>query len=565
MPGDDQHQQPAKLAVRNERTQMKLRGILFVIASVAWAQHAGHSTEAPKGAAQLLPGMGKHVHPIQTSNPEAQKYFNQGLALIYGFNHEAAVQSFEKAAQLDPKAAMPWWGMAYALGTNYNMVMDAEQGKRAYAAIQKARELAKDGPEHERAYIEAMAKRYSNDSKADQPALEKVYSQAMGELARAYPDDLDAATMYAESMMNLNPWKLWSMDGKPAPGTLEIIDVLESVLRRDPDHPGANHYFIHAVEASPTPGRALPSAAKLRTLVPGAGHLVHMPGHIFIRVGDFESAAATNVLAAEADRKYLKMTGNTKGMYGAMYYTHNLHFIAYSRAEQGMPEEAIPQARLVYNNAKPFAEQMRFAEAYLAIPHYALLRTNRFEDVLKEPLPEEKYPLFRALAHYSRGVAFTLKGQAGEALTEQQAMRTYRDKVKLDEMLMVNKAGDLLAVADAALAARIFEAQGKREEGIAMWRQAVEAEDKLTYMEPPDWYYPVRESLGGALLRAGRADDAEKVFREGLNQHPRNARMLFGLREALKSQKREASVPWVDRELQSVWDKATIKLSLETL
>jgi tetratricopeptide (TPR) repeat protein len=366
-------------------------------------------------------------------------------------------------------------------------------------------------------------------------------------------------------MMNLNPWKLWSHDGKPAPGTLEIIDVLESVLRRDPDHPGANHYYIHAVEASPNPDRALPSAARLRTLVPGAGHLVHMPGHIFLRVGDFKQAGDTNDVAAESDREYMRITGNTKGMYGAMYYTHNLHFIAYSRAEEGIPEKALPEARKVYANALPFAEGMRMAEAYLAIPHYTLLRTGQFDEVLKEPLPEEKLPLFRALAHYARGAAFALKGMAGEAVTEQRSMAAWRAKVRLDEMLQVNSAGDLLAVADAVLAARILEAEGKRDPAIAKWREAVSLEDKLTYMEPPDWYYPTRESLGGALLRAGRFLEAEKVFREGLRKTPRNARLLFGLRESLKRQRREAGIPWVQRELDTVWSNATVRLSAATL
>ncbi|MDQ3754628.1 MAG: hypothetical protein M3371_07850, partial [Acidobacteriota bacterium] len=303
--------------------------LVMVIPIITFGQH-NHSANEMKPAA-LAPGMGEVYHPVSTDSDEAQQFFNQGLAYIYGFNHEEAVRSFRRAAELDPQLAMAQWGIALALGSNYNLQADAPQLREAYATVQKALALAAKASEHERAYIGALSKRYSNDPQADSQKLAVDYKSAMSELVRRYPDDLDAATLYAESMMNLRPWKLWTADGKPAEGTEEIVATLEGVLKRDPKHTGANHYYIHAIEASPHPERGLASAARLEKLAPAAGHLVHMPSHIYIRTGDYESAAQSNADAIVADRAYIEKSG-AQGVYPMMYYNHNIHFLAAAHA-----------------------------------------------------------------------------------------------------------------------------------------------------------------------------------------------------------------------------------------
>src|SRR5882724_3145634 len=311
---------------------------LLLLSVNTQAQHAHDPARDAKPAA-LTPGLGDVHHPVSTSNPEAQRFFDQGLALVYGFNHDEAVRSFKRAAELDPQLAMAFWGVALALGPNINMPVDAEHEQAAYEAVQKAMSLAAKASDAERAYIDALARRYSNDPKADLQKLSVDYKNAMSDVSRRFPDDLDAATLYAESIMDLRPWQFWSRDGKPAEGTAEMVGVLESVLRRDPQHTGANHYYIHAVEASPHPEWALPSAQRLKVLAPAAGHLVHMPAHIDIRAGNYEAAARSNAYAAEADREYFKVTGQV-GMYPMMYYSHNLHFLAVAHSMQGRYQDA---------------------------------------------------------------------------------------------------------------------------------------------------------------------------------------------------------------------------------
>src|SRR5712692_9095413 len=317
----------------------------LMLSTTTSAQHAHEASNDTKRPS-LMPGLGDVRHPVSTASSDAQRFFDQGLALVYGFNHAEAVRSFKHAAELDPQSAMAYWGIALALGPNINMDVDAEHEKGAYEAVQKAVSLAAKASEPERAYIQALAKRYSNDPRADLKKLAVNYRNAMADVVRRFPDDLDAATLYAESLMDLRPWQLWSSDGKPAEGTEELVAVLESVLRRNPGHTGANHYYIHAVEASPHPEWALPSAVRLKVLAPAAGHLVHMPAHIDIRTGDYEAAARSNAYAAEADRQYFTATGE-QGMYPMMYYSHNLHFLAVANSMQGR-----------YRDAKRAADQL---------------------------------------------------------------------------------------------------------------------------------------------------------------------------------------------------------------
>ncbi len=519
---------------------------------------------APAGPT-LIEGIGPLHHPIQTSSKEAQAWFDQGMSLVFAFNHEEAARSFERAAQLDPAAAMPYWGIAWAVGPNYNLDVDDPRAKQAFDAITKAQAIVANGPETEQAYIRAQALRYSNDPKADRAALARRYSQAMRELMRNYPDDLDAATLYAESLMNLRPWKLWTLDGKPAEDTLEIMSVLESVLARNPDHVGANHYYIHTVEASPNPGRALPSARRLENLVPAAGHLVHMPAHIYARTGDHASAAKANSAGAEADRVYLK-TAPPGGFYGMAYYSHNLHFLADSNMMQGRFADAKQAADDMTAALSPHVQMMPMGESMLTMKTSVLLRFGRYDDVLALPTPPSDQPVSTAWWHFARGVAFARTGKSDEAARERQALNDATAKVP-DSALFggtgLEPARGILSLAGGVLDAHLAAARGNRQESIALWRKVVAGGDRVAYDEPPVWFYPLRESLGAELLRAGNAAEAERVFREDLVKHPRNARALFGLRESLARQKKDST--WVELAFDAAWKQADVKLSVEGL
>ncbi len=519
---------------------------------------------APAKAAEILAGIGAYHRPISTANPLAQKFFDQGLTLIYGFNHDEAARSFERAAQLDPKAAMPWWGVALAWGPNYNQPPEPEREKVAWEAIGKAVALRDAAPQVESDYIDALLKRYSKDPEADRLKLARDYAAAMRELKNKYPDDLDAATLFAESLMNLNPWKLWSPDGKPAEGTEEIVATIESVLRRSPSHPGANHYYIHAVEASRNPERALPSAERLKTMVPAAGHLVHMPGHIYLRTGDFEGAAATNLTAAESDRQFIARTG-VQGMYRVMYYSHNLHFIAFARSMQGRYLESLRAARQLRDNVAPVAKEMIMAGPFMAIEYEVLARFHRWNEILNLKKPDAGLIAVIPFWHYARAAAHAGLNQPELAEAERKLLIDTASKVPADTPISVNLYSKVAEAAAAELEARIARAKKDTEGEIAAWRKAVAVQDGLSYDEPPAWYYPMRESLGGALLRAGRPAEAEQVFRKDLDLNPRNPRSLYGLIEALKAQDKKSSLAFVEREFRAVWKTTEFKLTPESL
>jgi tetratricopeptide (TPR) repeat protein len=527
------------------------------------AQHAHHET-GPNKPAELLEGLGKHTHPIATKSELAQKFFDQGLALIYGFNHDEAARLFARAGELDPQSPMPHWGIALALGPNYNMPPMPEREAKAWEAIEKAIELSKSAPAHEVDYVKALVKRYSRNPEDDRKQLAVDYKDAMKAVMEKYPDDLDAATFYAEAIMNLRPWQLWSLDGTPAEGTLEVLAVLENVLKRDPNHPGANHYYIHAVEASKNPERALPSAMRLGDIMPGAGHMVHMPSHIFLRVGDFERSAVVNEQASEVDRKYIEKSKAT-GIYPLMYYSHNLHFVSYVRMMQGRFADSMDYSRRLRKNVAGAIDDMPMLAPYGAFEWLMLTRFSKWKDVLNEPEPQEKAPLLHAFYRYSRGVAYAGLGQVPEAQAERERMEAIAKKIPEEEVTMVNKARDVVAIGLAELDARIARAKKDGAAEIAHFTEAVGLQDKLNYMEPPDWHHPVRESLGGALLRQGKAAEAEAVFRKDLEHNPRNGRSLFGLMEALKAQGKDVGADWVKREFQEAWQHAQTDLDIAQL
>src|SRR5262245_32764564 len=362
----------------------------------------------------LDPGLSAAHHAIQTTNPEAQKFFDQGLTLIYAFNHEEAVRSFQKASELDPGSPMPHWGIALALGPNINQDVDPEREKAAYEAAQRALGLTGRAHENERAYVAAIVTRYSNDPKADLKALAVRYRDAMRALVERYPDDLDAATLYAESLMDLHPWQLWSLSGAPTEGTLDIVRVLESVLARDANHVGANHYYIHATEASLTPERALDSARRLETLVPAAGHLVHMPAHTYMRTGNYAGAVKANALAADVDRKYISAAG-PNGFYPTMYYNHNLDFLASAAMMTGQFARASQAADELVKNVTPLLTDMAMVEPFAAKKLFVLLRFAKWDDALKLPMPDAKAPVVMTLFHFGRGVAHAALGAVADA------------------------------------------------------------------------------------------------------------------------------------------------------
>src|SRR6185369_5176167 len=392
--------------------------LLFPVAALGQHSHAPTTTPAPVA---LTSGLGDINHPVSTTNPEAQKFFNQGLAYIYAFNHEEAVRSFKRATELDPQLAMGYWGMALAFGSNYNVPADGPSLLTAYTNLQKALELAPKASEQDRAYINALSKRYSSDLRADQTQLAVAYKNAMGELSKRYPDDLDAATLYAESMMNLHPWKLWTLDGKPTEDTLEIVAVLEGVLRRNPNHTGANHYYIHAVEASTSADRALPSAERLGKIAPKAGHLVHMPSHVYIRTGDYSTAAQANVEAIAVDREYIPQTG-AQGLYPLMYYNHNIHFLASASAHKGRYADSIKAARELEASVAPHLKAMPMLEAFRPYPIVSLVRFGRWDDILKEPKPDEALKITTAFWHFARGSAYVATNQLENAVAEYNAL-----------------------------------------------------------------------------------------------------------------------------------------------
>jgi len=541
-------------------------GTLVLAFSVTVAAQHQHST-APSGdapAPRLMEGLGHYHHPIATTSPEAQKFFDQGLTLIYGFNHDEAIRSFEQAARLDPRSPMPHWGIAIALGENINSPIDPDRASRAYAELQQAQKLAANGSAVERAYVDALSTRYGSDPKADPKPLSKAYSAAMKDLSARYPDDLDAATLYAESLMNLKPWQLWSIDGTPAEGTLEIVRVLESVMARDPHHPGANHYYIHAVEASPAPERALPSAARLESLVPSAGHLVHMPAHIYIRTGDYKAAADRNEVAADVDRKYIEATKAT-GLYPMMYYTHNLDFIGAASDMAGVYAPAIKAAQQASEHVEPFEKDMPMVQAFLVKPFLIQLHFARWDDVLATPAPAADRLLQTAYWHYARAIAQAGKGDLAKADAELKALGEVRAKIPADFMIVGNTASKLAEIADHVATGRVAIAHGNHAAAVDALKQAVALQDTLQYDEPPAFHYPVRESLGAALLRAGKAADAETVFRDDLTRNRRNGRSLFGLWESLKAQHKDEAAELVRLQYEAAWKDADAKLSLETL
>jgi tetratricopeptide (TPR) repeat protein len=539
---------------------------VLVVSATGYSQQHAHSSESAGNAAPpLLDGLGHLHHPVTTSKPEAQRYFDQGLTLVYGFNYEEAARSFRYAAKPDPKCAMAWWGAALADGPNYNdQDIGAARRKSAYEASQKAASLAGGAKPSEQAFIHALAKRYSADPKADPKKLAVDYAAAMREVMRQNPSDSDAAVLFADAAMNLHPWQLWKHDGQPEEGTREIVDVLEGVLKRDPDHIGANHLYIHAVEASLQPDRALPSAKRLTGLAPGAGHLVHMPAHIYIRTGDYHGSSLANEQAVGIDQGYINKY-HVAGMYPMMYYTHNLHFLAVSSCFEGRFDEANRIATKVVTDVTPYAKESPMAESFLPTKTFVLIRFRQWEDLATAPEPDKDLRLLHAVWHFGRGMADTGFARLDKAAAERDALVSETKALPQNATWGFNSAHEVLGIAASMLEANIARGQRNYKLAAQLLSKAGQAEDKLNYNEPPDWYLPPRESLGAVLFTDGRYADAEAAFRAELKLHAKNPRALFGLAECLQAQKKTAEGATVQKEFEAGWKNADTKLKMSDL
>ena len=521
-----------------------------------------------RAGAPLFEGMGSYHRSITTSDPGAQRYFNQGMVLTFGFNHAEAIRSFRAAQTLDDQCAMCYWGEALATGPNINVtskgkaIMSPEERVAAYAAVQKAIALKENATQIERDFIDALAVRYNGDPETERDPLDRAYAQALRQVVAKYPDDDDGEAMFAEAWMNTMPWNYWAEDGQPRPETVEVIEALESILERSPRHPLALHLYIHAVEASSNPGRAEAAADRLANLVPGAGHLVHMPAHIYWRVGRYHDASEANVRAADVDEEYIAQC-NAQGFYPALYYPHNIHFLWAASSMEGRSRIAIEAARKVAENVRlEQIEQFPTVEFFKTIPILALTQFGRWDAILQEPEPPEKLHYSNAIWHYARGTALIKKGDIEGALAQRAALARLRESVQVSFLDSADyPASVLLQIADNLLMGDVAMARGELDAATEHFRLAVTAQDGLPYMEPPFWYYPTRQSLGMSLLKEGRYADAEAVYRKDLEGYPRNGWSMFGLIESLEAQEKTDEAETVRQVFDQVWSQADVELT----
>ena len=518
---------------------------------------------APAGLHQLnqaeLRRLGHHSFKVTTASAEAQRAFDRGLTLAYAFSHYAAEQEFRRALQADPQCAMAWWGIALVNGPHINFPMvTPDRAATAWEALSQAKAIAPRATPLEQALIQALGERYANPQPEDRGPLDTAYATAMRQVWRAYPDNADVGTLFAEAAMDLHPWDFWNKAG-PQPWTPEILATLERVLQLDRKHPGANHLYIHAVEASPHPYKAVPAADRLRKLVPDASHLVHMPAHIYARVGRWDDAAAANRDAMKADARY-RAAYPRPGFY-SLYMAHNAHFLAFAAMMQGRSDEALRCAKqMVAGVPEEFiGEYAPVADGFMIFVSEVLMRFGRWEEILAAPEPRPGLPLSRALWHFTRASALTALNRMNEARAEKMAFEQASALVPKDWRFGNNSAAELLAIAARVLDGEMSAQAGQLEVALGSLREAVRLEDNLRYDEPPDWIQPVRHTLGAVLLRGARAAEAEQVYREDLQKYPENGWSLMGLRDALRQQGRESEANSVDARFKKAWAKADIQ------
>jgi tetratricopeptide (TPR) repeat protein len=521
---------------------------------------------APK--VPLFSGIGPHARAVTTSSADAQRYFNQGLAFLYAFNHDEAIRSFQAATELDPACAMAWWGIATAAGPHINFPLVPEpRAKLAWDALQHAQRHAAAGTPVEQALIAAAAKRYAAPPVADRAPLDLAYADAMREVWRKFPSDTDVGALFAEAMMDLRPWDLWTQDTREAqPGTAEVVATLERVLELDRNHPLALHLYIHAVEASKHPGKARDVSDRLRDLMPGVGHMVHMPSHIDVLLGRWHDAVKANDKAIAADLAYRAQGGVPKGFIW-LYNAHNRHMLAFAAMMTGQRDLALQHINAMVAEwpADFIADYGPVVDFFYAAPVEVMVRFGLWDEILARPLPPENLPISRALAYAARGIAQAAKGDTAAARAEQKLFLAARAKVAEDAAFGNNVGRNVLAVAEPMLDGEILFREGRTDAGLQRLRDAVAAEAKLRYDEPPDWIIPVRHALGASLLQVGRVQEAEQVYRDDLARWPGNGWSLFGLSRALKLQHREAEAAEVEQQFRQVWAKADLELKSSCL
>lgn len=539
---------------------------------IGWAEtaiahtesHYPEQTTINSVTTPLFDNLGNYSHSISTRNPQAQRYFDQGLILSYGFNHAEALRSFQQAAQLDSNCAICYWGMGYVLGPNINAAMEAGAVPTAWEAIQKAIALSPSASPKERAYIAALATRYAPEPVEDRTALNLAYANAMRQVVQQYPDDLDAATLFAEALMDTTPWDYWAEDGTPKPEGAEIIATLESVLQRNPNHPGALHLYIHAVEAE-RPELAAQAADRLRDLNINTGHLIHMPGHIYIRVGRYHDAVIANQQAAAADAFYAQQH-NPEGTYPTVYMPHNHHFLWFAAVMSGQREVAMQAAQQTAN----LVDQSLIQQAgngplqhFTLIPLYTQVKFGQWNEILAQPAPGQDLIYPTGVWHFARGMAYTAKGQLQQADRELQALQAIATNPDLESVTVdgLNSADYLLKIAIEVLSGELAAKQGNYQEAIAHLRQGVELEDSLTYTEPASWYAPVRQTLGSVLLQANRPTEAEQVYRADLAIYPENGWSLYGLAQSLRAQGKEQEAQQVQARFEQAWQYADTSIA----
>ena len=547
-------------------TSRSLAAVLLLLLLTAGCSRKAKPTLAP-APVSLVEGIGHVDFPIQTRKPRAQAFFDQGLAYFYGFNFEEARRSFEQAGALDPAAPMPLWGVAMAVGPNYNdIAIGPDRRQQAFDAINKAQHLAANGSQKERDFIQALATRYA--AAPGHPVQGEPYAQAMAALSVRYPGDLDAATLSAEALMDLNAWNLWSATGEPRAATPAIVATLQSVLARDPNHLGANHLLIHAVEASRNPNLALASAQRIPGLAPAAGHLVHMPSHIYQHTGDYAGSVHANQQAILADDAYYRTRGNPPA--GTLpydtYRVHNLYFLVAGCNMAGEDACAQHAAAALAAYVAPAVPSAKMNPWFLASQPFMLARFGHWQEILAAPVDAAAPPPLAAMTLYARACALAATGRLDEAQAAHDDLARAAKSLPADFPTdFGTPAGPIYKLALLAVEARIAEARSDRSAAITAWRQAVSLQDRFGYSEPPDWYYPVRESLGGALLRDHQARAAEAVFRQDLVRNPGSGRSLFGLWQALLAEGKEAEAGRARGEFQQAWGHADFKLDVASL
>ncbi len=530
--------------------------------SVSLAGVADDAKPAPPKAEPHFPKLGSYSRKVTTSSPEAQRYFDQGLAFLYGFNHDEAIRSFEAAAAADPKCAMAYWGIAAANGPHINHTdVDEAHAKAAWQAVTKARELSGGASPVEQELIKALGERYADPQPKDRKPLDVAYADAMRKVWERQRDDADVGALTAEAIMDLRPWDQWTPAGKPQPGTEEVLGILDAVLAKSPKHPLAAHLMIHAAEASPHPERADVAADGLRDLMPGIGHLVHMPSHIDVRRGRWQEAVVANEKAINADNVYYAAVPR-QGFY-RLYMAHNHHMLAYAAMMQGqsLKSGATIKEMLASVPEEAIKHQADLIDGFFALPYELHLRFGQWDEMLAEPTPRKELPITTALWHYARGVAFAAKGQVDQAKTEQREFQLAIKRVPPTATFSKNLAISIFGIAERMLTGEILYREGKVDEALTVLREAVKREDRLKYTEPPSWIQPVRHALGAALIDSHRYADAEQVYRDDLAHYPNNGWSLYGLSRALKLQGKDAEALNVKLQFDKAWEHADIKLA----